>query len=406
MNRAALLEPEESGMEIVKRAGLAFRDKVEPGDKIAGRKPYFAFYAGGKYTPIPLAPYDDVMGHLMRENVQLLELHQPTIQQFRPPLRPLLYAAAVIKGELRFRQMYFDPSGVTVYERRRDDDPLRWTRVTLPENMDVMPAWSPDGTLIAFRSGTSGGTGGIYVIESTGGGLRKITNSKMREDEISWSPDGKRIAFANGERPRLNLYTVDVETGKVSEMVTGGGNNYSPSWSPTGGEIVFCSDRTGPSEIWSVSLASGELNQISSDGGNTRPAVSPSAQSIAWIRDGQGVVIMDPVKERLLRIRTPRRVHYAPAWSPDERYIAVTAEDWGSMDVYLLKTDGSNVLLLTKNHKRDVMPAWSPDRRRIALASDLDSTTASIWVIEGVEPYLGRLDSEYEYRVFSKPLTP
>jgi Tol biopolymer transport system component len=405
VNRAALLVPDEPYLHNAKVAGVFFRDKIHPGDKVAGRKPYFAFYAGGDYTPIPLAPYEDVMRYLVREDVKVLELHQATIHPVRPPMRPLMYSSSVIRGELRYRQVYFDPSGEMLFERTSTDDPLRWTRLTPPGGRDVMPAWSPDGRFIAFRSQTGDGAGAIYTIEWGRKRPRKVVNAKPMNDQLAWSPDGRRIAFANGEVGGRNLYAVDVETGDVAEIVGDDGDDLSPSWSPFGDEIIFCSDRSGTPEIWTVQLASGEMYQISTNGDNTRPSISPNGRSIAWIQEGRGVVILDSIQRRMFGPPTPRRVQFAPTWSPDGRYIAVVGDDWGSLDIYIMKADGSNVLLLTKNQKRDVMPAWSPDGRRIALASEVDGNTMSIWVIEGLEPYLQRLDSDYDCQVFELPTT-
>jgi TolB protein len=404
VNRAALLVPEDPLVLNTKTAALELRDRVSPGDKVAARKPFFAFYTGGDYVEIPMAPYEDIMTYLLGEDVRFIELHQATIHPLRPMLRPLMYSTTVMNGELRFRQAYFDPSGEMVFERTGIDQPLRWTRLTPPAMMDIMPAWSPDGRHIAFRSQAAGE--GIFVVEPDGNGLRKVAAAKMRDDELTWSPDGKRIAFADDRTGRTSIYAVDVASGDVELVVGGVGNNVSPSWSPTGDEIIFCSDRTGSTEIWVYVPASGQLHQLTSDGSNLRPRISPNAESIAWIKKDQGVVIMNSVKKQIVRLQTPRRVRFAPAWSPDGRYIAVTGDDWGSLDIYLLKADGTGALLLTKNQKRDVMPAWSPDGSRIALASDLDAETAGIWVIEGLGAFLERLESPPDIRVFTPPDKP
>ena len=61
VNKDALLVPEEPELLPAKKAGLEFRDRVRPDDRIADRKPFFAFYAGGQYVEIPVAPYENVM---------------------------------------------------------------------------------------------------------------------------------------------------------------------------------------------------------------------------------------------------------------------------------------------------------------------------------------------------------
>jgi len=403
-NRATLLVPEEDGFAPVKKAGLQFRGDVKPGDKIADRKPYFAFYSGGEYVEIPVAPYKDVMRFLTAdEDVSYLVFHQHTIHTLRPALRSLMYSRAVINGELRFRQIFFDSEGVMVFQRALDEDPLQWTRITPPGGTDVAPAWSPDGRSIAFRSTTSDGVGGIYVIEVGDRSPRKIADAAAFEDRLSWSPDGARIAYADGDPNAADIYAVDVAGGRVEPIVTGPGDDMSPSWSPSGGEIVFSSTRAGQADVWAVDLATARFNQITTDGGNIYPSVSPSGDKIAWIKKDRGVTVYHGSSGELNRLLAPRRVVFAPAWSPDERYLAVTASDWGSSDVYLMKTDGTNVLLLTKNWNNDGMPAWSPDGQRIAVISESGNRKFSIWVLAGLRPYLQQLETKQSLQVFKPP---
>jgi dipeptidyl aminopeptidase/acylaminoacyl peptidase len=403
-DRATLLVPEEIGLGPVKKAGLQFRGDVKPGTKIADRKPHFAFYSGGEYVEIPVAPYEDVMRYLTAdEDVAYLVFHQHTIHTLRPALRSLMYSKAVINGELRFRQVYFDPEGVMVFQRVLDEDPLSWTRITPPGGSDIAPAWSPDGTRIAFRSKTSDDAGGIYVIEPGGRSPRKVADAVALDDGLSWSPNGTRIAYADGEPGAADRYTIDVSSGRVEPIVTGPGDDLSPSWSPSGGEIVFSSTRTGQAEVWAVNLETARLNQITTDGGNTHPSVSPSGDKIAWIKKDRGVTVYHGSTGELNRLLAPRRVVFAPAWSPDELYLAVTASDWGSSDVYLMKTDGTNALLLTKNWNNDGMPAWSPDGQRIAIVSDSGNRKFSIWVLDGLRPYLQQLETKQRVSVFNPP---
>jgi TolB protein len=405
VNRAALLVPEDPLVLNTKTAALELRDRVKPGDKVAARKPFFAFYTGGNYVEIPMAPYEDIMAYLLDEDVKFIELHQATIHPLRPMLRTLMYSTTVINGEVRFRQAYFDPSGEMVFERTGIDEPLRWTRVTPPGGSDIMPSWSPDGRRIAFRSKSSDGAAGIYVIEPGAAVPQRVAEVSWVIDALAWSPDGRQIAFADGEEGGLDIFAVDVETGDVETLVDGPGNDASPSWAPGGKEMVFYAERTGTPEIWAAALPGGEPHQITTDGNNVRPAISPTGDKIAWIRLEQGVVVMDSSNRRILRLQTPRRVRGAPAWSPDGRYIAVTADDWGSRDIYLLTVDGTDALLLTKNPHHDVMPSWSPDGRRIALSSavDVGAETLSIWMIEGLKPFLERLESPQAVRVFTPP---
>jgi TolB protein len=334
------------------------------------------------------------------EDARFLVLHQSVIDRLRPAIRPLMYSKAVINGELRFRQVFYDSRGVMLFQRILERDPLEWERVTPPGGNDVAPAWSPDGRFIAFRSRTFDGAGGIYVIETGSRSPRKIADAEALEDALTWSPDGKRIAYADGGPDDTDIFAVDVADGRVEPVVRRPGIDMSPSWSPSGAEIVFSGDDGGQVDLWAIELATGKLNRITDEGQNTRPAVSPAGDKLAWIKRDSGVRIYDIATGEVTALQAPRRVRFAPTWSPDGRYLAVTASDWGSPDVYVMKADGTNTLLLTKRWKSDGMPAWSPDGENMAVVSNAGQEGFSIWVLRGLRPYLQRLETRQPLQVF------
>ena len=406
VNSDALTQPEEPQMSGIKQLGLRYRDQVAPGDVVADRKPYFSFYAGGSYLTIPLAPYEESMKYIAERNAKYLVLHQWTVHSLRPVFIPLLYSYMVINGELRYRQDYFNEAGEVVFVREREADPLEWTRLTPPGGAEVAPSWSPDGRTLAFRSRTSDGAGGIYTI-SYGSRQkefpRKIADAPPVFDQLSWSPDAKFIAYAGDAGGDMNVYTVETSSGEVNQITSGGGRNMSPTWAPTGEEIAFSSERTGQSEIWVLNLSSGEEKQVTADGGNAWPAFSHSGEKLAWVKEGEGVAIMDGPTHERLQLNAPSKLAYAPTWSPDDNYLAVTAEDWGSWDIYLITADGSNALLLTKNLRRDAMPSWSPDGLRLALTSDVGEKTLSVWTVENLGPYFERLSARQDIKTLVQP---
>ncbi len=106
---------------------------------------------------------------------------------------------------------------------------------------DLQPAFSPDGTAIAFRSDREGR--GIFLMGATGESPRRLADLGY---DPAWSPDGKKIVFATvpqgpREAGRSELWVVDVSDGTRRRLYDGNGKQ--PTWSPTGSRIAFYQGR-------------------------------------------------------------------------------------------------------------------------------------------------------------------
>lgn len=387
VNRDQLIQPVSDGFQWAKRVGRSFRDRVEPGDRIADRKPYFAFYSGGEYFEIPIAPIDNTIEYLAANDVKYLILHVQTIHMLRPQLLPLMYDLNFIKSELRYSQVLLQPE-VIIYRRELDSDPLERRRLVQSGEMLIYgPAWSRDGEKIACRGREPSGEGGIYVISPDGGEARRIIAETGIEDPITWAPDSKRIAFAANYEGNADIYIYN-GTGEHERITSHEGLDISPSWS--GDEMVFCSDRSGASDIWLKNLDTGKLTRITTGGGYAYPSISPDGKRIAYIRVGEGLFVLERGSGTVTRAEAPRRVNYAPAWSSDAGYIAVTANDWGKTDVYIVAVDGRDAVLLTKTTSKEGQPVWSPDDQSIATVTWSGNATG-LCILTGIEPYVDRL---------------
>jgi len=391
VNRDQLVEPVSDGFQWAKEVGLAWRDRLGPGDKVADRKPFFAFYAGARYVEIPIAPYEDAMEYLDDEKVRLLVLHRDTIEPLRPALVPLLYDSPAIRGEVRFRQIDVKAGAYVLYERERDEDPLERKRITPPmKGIVVAPSWSPDGKMIAYRWIDPSGQGGVYVIPAEGGKASCAVKERGIIDALTWSPDSRRIAFAAPIEDGMDIHSYDIFAGKLVGVTSDESVDFSPFWSRDGREIVFSSNRAGEKEIWSMNLATGKFARLITGGKNTFPALSPGGERIAWVREGQGLLIMDRVTGRTHVTEVPVKAMFTPAWSPDGRFIAAAAEVSGGSRVYLVDSRNGKALLLTKTVAGSGMPSWSPEGGRIVVVTN-DDGDYGLWVLSGLGPYEERL---------------
>ena len=399
VNGEQLTTPVSEGYRWAKELGRRLSDRIEPGSTIADRKPFFAFYAGGRYVEIPVGPYEETIEHLYAQEVEYLLLHPPTIHDLRPRLRPLLYDEAVIRGELRYRQVFFHSRAAALMQRNPDAGVMSTKRLLSTEGGLLSgPAWSPDGMKIAYRMVDSSGDGGIHVTTAGGGNSLRMVRGEGIHNQIGWAPDSKSIVYANDVGGNMDIYIIDL-SGEMYRLTSHEGEDMSPSWSRDGGEVVFVSTRSGDSEIWAKDLETGRLSQLTRSGGASYPALSPDGRKVAFIRKERGLFVLDRDSGVEIAAESPKRVFFTPAWSPDGAVIAITAKDWGKTDIYLVAADGERALLLTKGAGMMGYPSWSPDGASLCAVSVTEGRMDLV-ILDGIESYSSRLLHPVPARLF------
>lgn len=162
--------------------------------------------------------------------------------------------------------------------------------------VDGGPAWSPDGSLVAFHSDLEeSGVFEIYTMTPDGSDLKQLTNLGGTSWNPSWAPDGQRLVFSSLSSSWV-IYSVEVD-GTELTAIEGAGIGWQPSWSPTGDQIAFSSNRDGTWVIYSMPPDGSAVTALTEVGfDSTNPVWSPNGDRIAFASTRNGareIFVMD-----------------------------------------------------------------------------------------------------------------
>lgn len=230
---------------------------------------------------------------------------------------------------------------------------------------DVDPAWSPDGTKIAYSSENVNIPPDpdyperprpldIHVMNADGTNRTQLTGTPVPgygldggqlDDKPTWSPDGTKIAYVS-----VGRFIVVMNVVQPHAWTTLASNAHYPtklSWSPDGSRILYVSDAGCDAEIW-----------VMNSNGSGQTAVTANSTN-----------------------------DEDPSWSPDGTSIVYCSQSGGDSEIWSMKADGSTPEQLTSNSVSDTEPSWSPNGQAISYVSTAGGDK-EIWVMlaDGSEP--------------------
>jgi len=181
--------------------------------------------------------------------------------------------------------------------------------LTNNSSADGLPAWSPDGRQIAFRSDRDGNSD-IYVMDLDGGNQRNLTNNSSADGFPAWSPDGGQIAFHSDRDGNRDIYVMDSDSSSPRRLTNNSSSDGYPVWSPDGRQIAFRSDHNGNPEIYVMGADGSNPRRLTNnDAWDYSPAwrpvsgaaASPEVAPVAVTIGGQATITVEDVNGTLNR---------------------------------------------------------------------------------------------------------
>jgi len=281
-------------------------------------------------------------------------------------------------------------------------------QITFAAGVDEYPAWSPDGTQLAF-SREIAGYRNIFIKDLTNGSERQITHTETDNIQPTWSPDGSTLLFVRANQPhgKINLsdiygwyddgdvWKLDIDT-MVEEIFIE--NAFNPVYSPDGNWITVDASWAGSRRLWLVDDRGRNPRQISSDVSEAVVHTSPK-----WSSDGSKIVfqhiegtkrdirMIDRTSGRIVWITDDNFPNVQPFWSPTGNKIYFSSYRGGGMNIWRVNVDeGSDNTFtyeqVTTGAGQDLNISLSPDGRRIAFS--VLGINSDLWILP-VSPETG-----------------
>jgi TolB protein len=230
----------------------------------------------------------------------------------------------------------------------------------------------PDG-ILAFHSGDSGSLQIHRIDLQTGQEIRLIGMTPSFEP--SWSPDCQQMVFAakQDNSEDFGLYLMDQEGHNrrplfSEEDLTPGLMKWAPAWSPTGEIIAYQANPDGLFQICFTSPEGDSLGCYSPGWSVVSPSWSPDGRQLVFSGLGDGswdIYIADLIHsggaislENVVNLTKSSSVDAYPRMSQNGQYIAFQSDRQGTNDIYIMRTDGSELQAVVNDIADEVIPGW------------------------------------------------
>lgn len=288
-----------------------------------------------------------------------------------------------------------EESGIELTQITMDNDYLclpevKRSRTNLSWLSNRIINLSIDGSKIAFLSFRNN-TSNIFIkdLNNQSGAVQRTNRQHVLD--FTYSPDGKNIVFSEKRGDDVQIFLTDANKGFVCRQITSGAKDYSPIYSFDMSVVFFAREENNGVSIWSYDMQNGFLSTYSS---GMNPYSVPNSSAYYCARPNSNgrteiwkIDYSSGVEECI--VSSPEKAFSTPMLSPDGEWILMVGESliqeisfsYRNTDIYVCKTDGTQLTQLTYHAADDLSPIWSKDGQSIYFVSQRGSSagTANIW---------------------------
>ena len=212
----------------------------------------------------------------------------------------------------------------------------------------------------------------LWVSDADGENAQSALASAEPIISPAWSPDGTQLAYVSFESRKPVIYAHDVVTGKRRLLANFRGSNSAPAWSPDGRQIVATLSRDGGSQLYALDAAGGQPRRLTQSSSiDTEPAFTADGKSIYFVSDRGGapqIYRMSPSGGNPERVTFAGTYNISPTLSPDGRWMAYISRVGAAFKLQVMELASGTVTQITDT-TADESPSFAPNSKLIVYAT-------------------------------------